>query len=65
MKGCWNAITSFGAAATMTRPSAVTEIDYWALCKAVLPFIVVETIVLLVIVFVPDVTLFLPRQFGF
>jgi len=44
--------------------SAVTEIDYWALCKAVLPFIVVETIVLLVIVFVPDVTLFLPRQFG-
>jgi len=44
--------------------AAVTEVDYWALCKAVLPFILVEVAVLMVIVFVPDLTLFLPRVAG-
>lgn len=44
--------------------SAVTQIDYWALCKAVMPFVLIETAVLLVIVFVPDLTLYLPRAFG-
>lgn len=44
--------------------SAVTQIDYWALCKAVLPFVLVETLVLVVITFVPELTLFLPRAFG-
>lgn len=44
--------------------SAVTRTDYWALCKAVIPFVIVETVVLFVIVFVPEITLFLPRQFG-
>jgi tripartite ATP-independent transporter DctM subunit len=44
--------------------SAVTQIDYWALCKAVMPFVLIETLVLVVIVFVPEITLFLPREFG-
>lgn len=44
--------------------SAVTKVDYWALSRAVLPFIIVETLVLLAIVFVPEFTLALPRAFG-
>jgi TRAP-type C4-dicarboxylate transport system permease large subunit len=44
--------------------SAVTQLDYWALCKAVMPFVLIETLVLVVIVFVPDLTLYLPRVFG-
>ena len=45
--------------------SAVTGVDYWSLSRAVLPFIVVETLVLVVITYVPDFTLFLPRLLGF
>ncbi len=44
--------------------SAVTAVDYWALSRAVLPFILVETLVLVAIVFVPELTLVLPRAFG-
>ena len=44
--------------------SAVTQSDYWALCKAVVPFVLIETVVLFVIVFVPEITLSLPRAFG-
>jgi tripartite ATP-independent transporter DctM subunit len=45
--------------------SAVTGVDYWSLSRAVLPFIVVETLVLAVVTYVPDLTLFLPRVLGF
>jgi tripartite ATP-independent transporter DctM subunit len=44
--------------------SAVTGVDYWSLSRAVLPFVVVETLVLVVITYVPDLTLFLPRLLG-
>lgn len=44
--------------------SAVTQVEYWALSKAVLPFIVVEALVLVVIIFVPELTLVLPRELG-
>ena len=44
--------------------SAVTQVDYWALSKAVLPFILVEALVLVFIIFVPELTLFLPREAG-
>jgi tripartite ATP-independent transporter DctM subunit len=44
--------------------SAVTQVDYWALSKAVLPFIAIEALVLVVIIFVPELTLFLPRALG-
>lgn len=45
--------------------SAVTGADYWSLSRAVLPFILVETLVLLIITYLPEVSLFLPRLLGF
>ena len=44
--------------------STVTGLDYWKLARAVLPFVVVEIIVLGILIFVPDITLFLPRAMG-
>jgi tripartite ATP-independent transporter DctM subunit len=44
--------------------AAVTGEDYWSLCRAVVPFLVVEGIVLLVLIFVPEISLVLPRYFG-
>jgi len=45
--------------------SAATKIDYWALSRAIIPFAIVEILVLLLLILVPDITLFLPTQFGF
>ena len=45
--------------------SAVSGESYWSLAKAVLPFIVVEIAVLLIITFVPAISLFLPHALGF
>lgn len=45
--------------------STVTRINYWRLAWATLPFMLVEIAVLALLVLVPDVTLFLPRLFGF
>ncbi len=45
--------------------SSVTGVDYWTLARAVLPFIVIELLVLAAIVLVPELTLYLPRQLGF
>ena len=45
--------------------SAVSGENYWKLAKAILPFIVVELIVLLVITLVPSISLYLPRVLGF
>ncbi len=44
--------------------SAVTGINYWALARKVLPFIFAEIIVLGILIFVPDITLWLPRTMG-
>jgi tripartite ATP-independent transporter DctM subunit len=44
--------------------STVTGLDYWKLARAVLPFVVAEIIVLGILIFVPDITLFLPRAMG-
>jgi TRAP-type transport system large permease protein len=44
--------------------AAITGEDYWSLCRAVVPFLVVEGIVLLVLIFVPEISLVLPRYFG-
>lgn len=44
--------------------STVTGLNYWALARAVIPFVVVEILVLGVLIFVPDITLFLPRAMG-
>jgi len=44
--------------------SAVCKVEYWALARAILPFAVIEVLVLAVIVLVPEVSLFLPRLAG-
>lgn len=44
--------------------STVTGINYWALARTVIPFVLVEILVLGVLVFVPDISLWLPRQAG-
>jgi tripartite ATP-independent transporter DctM subunit len=45
--------------------SAITGENYWSLCGAVIPFIVVEGIVLLVLILIPEISLVIPRYFGF
>lgn len=45
--------------------STVAKINYWRLARAVLPFVLVEVAVLAVLVAVPEISLFLPRAFGF
>ena len=44
--------------------STVTNVNYWALARRVMPFVVVEIIVLLMLVLVPEITLWLPRVSG-
>ncbi|MDC3364415.1 TRAP transporter large permease subunit, partial [Planktomarina temperata] len=44
--------------------STVTGLNYWALARAVIPFVIVEILVLGILVFVPEITLFLPRAMG-
>ena len=44
--------------------STVCKVEYWALARAILPFAVAEILLLLVIVLVPEFSLFLPRMFG-
>ena len=44
--------------------SAVTRVGYLELNRAILPFVLVETALLFVIALVPEISLFLPRQFG-
>jgi tripartite ATP-independent transporter DctM subunit len=45
--------------------ASVVKTDYWDLNKAVTPFALLETALLFVIVLVPEISLFLPRLFGF
>jgi tripartite ATP-independent transporter DctM subunit len=45
--------------------SAITGENFWSLCGAVIPFLVVETLVLLVLILVPEISLVIPRYFGF
>jgi TRAP-type C4-dicarboxylate transport system permease large subunit len=44
--------------------STVAGTNYWRLARAILPFVLVEILVLLVLVLVPDISLFLPRAVG-
>lgn len=45
--------------------SAITRENYLSLCKAVIPFCLIEITVLLFITLVPELSLFLPRLLGF
>ncbi|WP_296993975.1 TRAP transporter large permease [Thalassospira sp. UBA1131] len=44
--------------------STVVDIGYWRLVRAVIPFLVVELILLGVLIYVPDISLALPRYLG-
>lgn len=45
--------------------SAATRVDYWALARAIIPFALIELAVLLLLILVPEISLFLPEAFGF
>jgi len=45
--------------------SAISGENYWTLARAILPFILVEVAVLLLITFIPGISLYLPRLLGF
>jgi len=49
---------------SLAAVATVTGIDYWKLNMAVLPFFFAEVVVLLVLVFVPEFSLWLPRLAG-
>jgi len=44
--------------------STVAGTNYWRLARAILPFVLVEIVVLSVLVLVPEISLFLPRAVG-
>ncbi|MGX1097918.1 TRAP transporter large permease [Amorphus sp. MBR-141] len=45
--------------------STVTGVGYWKLCRAVIPFVLLEIAVLAVVTYVPALTMTLPRLVGF
>jgi tripartite ATP-independent transporter DctM subunit len=45
--------------------SSISGEDYWSLSRAIVPFIVVEVLVLIFLILVPEVSLFLPRLAGY
>lgn len=44
--------------------ATMTQQDYWALCKRIIPFVIVEVGVLLLIALFPELSLALPRWLG-
>jgi tripartite ATP-independent transporter DctM subunit len=44
--------------------STVTGVNYWRLARAILPFAFVEVVVLVILVVLPELSLFLPRLVG-
>lgn len=45
--------------------TTVTGLNYWVLARAILPFVVLQAAVLGVLVLVPEISLWLPRQMGY
>ena len=45
--------------------SAIVNLNYWRLAMTVLPFILVQILVLILLTLIPDISLFLPRLLGF
>ncbi len=44
--------------------SAVTKTNYWQLARAIIPFVLVEVVVLALLIAVPEISLAIPRAFG-
>ena len=53
----------FGAALLVV--STVSGTPYWSIARAAAPFLLVQLVVLMVLTFVPDISLLLPRLTGF
>ncbi|MBF9003309.1 MULTISPECIES: TRAP transporter large permease [Vibrio] len=53
----------FGAALLVV--SAVSGAPYWGIAKAAVPFLLTQVVVLMLLTFIPELTLFLPRLTGF
>lgn len=45
--------------------SALSSLDYWRLARTTLPFVALQVILLVILILVPDISLSLPRLFGF
>ena len=45
--------------------SSVSGENYWSLALATLPFVLIEVVVLLLIILLPELSLYLPRLLGF
>lgn len=45
--------------------SALTSLNYWRLARATLPFILVQVLLLIALIYFPIISLTLPRLFGF
>ncbi|MFH2131156.1 MAG: TRAP transporter large permease [bacterium] len=64
---CFNltiGLTSPPLGGSLLIVSTVSGVNYWRLARAVAPFVIVELLVLVVLVFVPEISLVLPRAFG-
>ncbi|MBP7615040.1 MAG: TRAP transporter large permease [Steroidobacteraceae bacterium] len=44
--------------------ATITQQNYWGLCKRIMPFVIIEVLILLLIVLFPDLSLVLPRWLG-
>jgi TRAP-type C4-dicarboxylate transport system permease large subunit len=44
--------------------ATITQLDYWSLCKRIIPFVIVEVLVLALMVLFPELSLALPRWLG-
>ncbi|MWD29219.1 TRAP transporter large permease subunit [Aquicoccus sp. SCR17] len=44
--------------------STVTGMNYWKLARAVIPFVLAQLVVLAILIFVPEISLYLPRAMG-
>lgn len=49
----------------LTVVSTISGEPYWSLARATIPLMLVEVVVLVMITLIPDISLFLPRFFGF
>jgi tripartite ATP-independent transporter DctM subunit len=45
--------------------SAIVKLNYWRLAMAVIPFILVQILVLILLTVIPEISLFLPKLLGF
>jgi len=50
--------------ACLITVSTVTGVNYWRLARAILPFVAVEVLVLIILIYVPQLSLFLPELAG-